>query len=114
MEVFEGGRAVAALGQDAVVEGDRGLERVAQALAPGILARRALADLHAGPAGETTERLGKVNAVAFHDEVEDVAAPAAAEALPALAAGRDGERRCLLTVERAQPLERGTGLSKLD
>ena len=46
--VVERRLAVAALGQDAVVEGDRRVERIAQALAPGVLAAGPLAELDAG------------------------------------------------------------------
>ena len=102
-----------ALGQDAVVERDRGVEDVAQALALRILAAGALAELNAGALRQPAERLGKVDRVALHDEVEDVAAAAAAEALPALARGRDRERRRLLAVERAQALVRGARLAQL-
>ena len=54
----------------------------------GILALRPLVDLDAGALGERAERLGERDAVALHDEAEDVAAQAAAEAVPALA-GRE-------------------------
>ena len=75
-----------------------------------VLAPGPLVDLDAGLGGQLAERLGKRQAVALHDEAEDVAAEPAAEALPALAHGRDHERGCLLTVERAETLERGPRL----
>ena len=64
-----------------------------------------LIDLDAGLRGQLAERLRERQAVALHDEAEDVATEPAPEALPALAHGSDHERGCLLTVERAQPLE---------
>ncbi len=57
---------------------------------------------------------GNSHAVALHDEAEDVAAQAAAEALPALAGRRDDEGRRLLAVERAEPLEGRARLLELD
>ena len=56
-QVVERRLAVVALGQDAMVEGDGSLERVAQPLAPCILARRALADLDTGAAGKRRQSL---------------------------------------------------------
>ena len=114
VQVVERRLAVAALGQDAVIEGDRGVEHVAQPLPAGVLARRPLADLDARPPGQPAQRLGEVDRVALHHEVEDVPSPAAAEALPRLARGRDGEGRRLLAVERAQALVRGARLAQLD
>ncbi len=111
VQVVERRLAVAALGQDAVVEGDRGVERVAQPLALRVLAAGALAELDAGTRRQAAQRLGEVDRVALHDEVEDVAAAAAAEALPGFARRSDGERRRLLAVERAQALERGASLA---
>ena len=66
-----------------MVEGDRAVEDLAKAGLVGVLALRPLVDLDAGPLGERPERLGERHAVALHDEAEDVAAKAAAEAVPA-------------------------------
>ena len=52
--------------------------------------------------GQQLERLKEADALDFHDELEDVAAHAAAEALVELVARVDGERRRLFGVERAQ------------
>src|SRR6187551_1897156 len=101
-----------ALGQHTVVEGDRRLGRVAQALATGVLAAGPLRDLDAGAGGEAAQRLGKVDPVALHDEVEDVPAAAAAEALPGLARRGNRERGRLLVVERTEPLEAGARLAQ--
>ena len=65
-------------------------------------------------AARTLSASGNEQAVALHHEAEDVAALAAAEALPRFAAGRHRERRRLLAVERAQALVRGPGLLQLD
>ena len=103
-----------ALRQHSVVEGDCGFQHVTQPLALRILAAGSLAELHACSLRQPSERLRKVDRVALHDEVEDVATPAAAEALPGLARRRDGERRRLLAVERAQSLVRRARLAQLD
>ncbi len=100
--------------QDDVVEGDRGLEDVAQTALPGVVAGAPLVELDAGPGGQDLEGLGEAHAVALHDEAEDVSAEAAAEALPALAGRRDDEARRLLAVERAEALERRARLLQLD
>ena len=97
-----------------MIERDGGVEHVAQALALRVLAAGSLAELDAGALRQAAQRLGEVDRVALHDEVEDVAAPAAAEALPGLARRRDRERRRLLAVERAQALEGGAGLAQLN
>ena len=75
---------------------------------------RPLVELHAGSRRQGLERLRERHAVALHDEAEDVAAEPAAEALPALAGGRDDEARGLLAVERAQALERRARLLERD
>ena len=97
-----------------MIERDRGLEDVAQPGAVGILALGALIDLDPGPVRERLEGLGKRHRIALHDEAEDVAAEAAAEALPGIAGGRDRERGCLLAMERAQALVGGARLLELN
>ena len=114
LEVVEGGLAGLRAGQDRVVEGDRGVHDLAQAGPAGVLALGALVDLDAGLRGERAQRLRKGRAVALHDEAEDVAAQAAAEAVPALAGRGDDERRRLLAVERAQALVGGSRLLQRD
>ena len=89
--VLERRLAVPALRQSAVVEGDGRVECFAQALPPRVFAAGLLGQLHARASGQAAQRLGEVDRVALHHEVEDVAAAAAAEALPRLASGRDGE-----------------------
>ncbi len=56
-----------------------------------VLAFGPLVDLDAGALCEDPQRLRKADAVALHHEAEDVPAKATAEAVPALAAGRDDE-----------------------
>ena len=115
VEVVERGlRPTFEPGQHRVVEGDRALEDVAEPLLPGVLAGGPLVELDAGLGREHLERLGERQPVALHHEAEDVAALAAAEALPGVADGRHGERGRLLAVERAQALVRGPGLLQLD
>ena len=113
-EVVEGRLARLRGGEDRVVERDRTLHHVAKAGLAGILAGRPLVDLDPGLAGEDLERLREGQPVALHHEAEDVAALAAAEALPGVAGRGDGERRGLLAVEWAEALERRPGLLQLD
>ena len=101
-------------GQDGVVEGDRRVEHPAKPSLAGVLALGALVDLDAGLAGQRAQRFRERHPVALHDEAEDVAALAAAEAVPRLANGGDHERRRLLAVEGAQPLVRGARLLEGD
>ena len=101
-------------GQDGVVEGDRGIEDLAEARPAGVLALGAFVDLDAGACGQRAERLGEGRPIPLHDEAEDVAAQPAAEAVPRLAAGCDHERRCLLAVEGAQALVGGASLLQRD
>jgi hypothetical protein len=101
-------------GQDLVIEGDRLLHDVAQALPVGVLAAGPLIQLDAGACREAPQSLGEVDRVALHHEREQVAALATPEALPALAGGCDRETRRLLPVERAQTLEGGPGLAQAD
>ncbi len=110
VDVVEGGGAGLRRGQDRVVEGDRVVEDLAEPGLVGVLALGPLVDLDAGALGEGAERLGEGRAVALHDEAEDVAAQAAAEAVPVLAGRGDDERGCLLTVEGAQALVGGARL----
>ncbi len=113
-EVSEGRIAGLRARQDRVVEGDRALEDIAEALLVGVLTRGSLVELDAGLRREDLERLGERQAVALHHEAEDVAALAAAEALPGIPGRRDRERRCLLAVEGAQTLVGGAGLLQRD
>ena len=101
-------------GQDLVVEGDRPFERLAQALALGVLAARLRRQLDACPAGQLPQRGREIDPVALHDEGEDVAAAAAAEAVPRFAGGRDDEAGRLLAMERAEALEGRAGFPQLD
>jgi len=100
--------------QDLVVEGDGRLECLAQALALGIFAGGALAELHPGTTGELPQRGREVRAVALHDEVEDVSPAAAPEAVPRLAPGSYDEAGRLLPVEGAEALEGGPRLAQRD
>ena len=110
-EVGEGRLAGLRAGQDRVVEGDRRVQDLAQASPTGVLALGPLVDLHAGLGRRAGRRAsGNVDAVALHDEAEDVATQATAEAVPALAGRGDHERRRLLAVEGAQPLVGGARL----
>ena len=93
-----------------MVEGDRVVEDLAQAGLVGVLALGALVDLDAGARGQRAERLRERDAVALHDEAEDVPAQAAAEAVPALTGRGDDERRRLLAVERTEALVGGARL----
>jgi hypothetical protein len=93
---------VVTLRQYAVVERDRGVQDLTQPLALRILAAGSFAELYSGSLRQPSERLGKVDRVALHDEIENVAAAAAAEALPGLARWRDREGRRLLAMKRAQ------------
>ncbi len=102
------------VGEDGVVEGDRPVEDLGQALAPGVVAAGPLVELDPGAGGEDLERVGERHVVTLHDEAEDVAAQPAAEALPALASRGDVERRRLLTVERAETLVGAARLLQLN
>jgi hypothetical protein len=66
-----------------------------------------------GPARQPLDRLGEAEVVGLHDEVDDVATHAAAEAVEVAARRADVERWGLLLVERAQPLQRApTGVAQ--
>jgi hypothetical protein len=110
VEVGERLRAAGMVGEHAMVEGDGRLEHLAQSLSPGILAAGPLGQLDPGPGGESAESGREVHAVPFHDEVEDVPSPAAAEALPGLSSGSHDERGRLLAVEGTEPLPGGARL----
>ena len=114
VEVGERRLARLRLRQDRVVEGDRGLHHLAQPRVAGVLALRPLVDLDARATGERLERLRERDGVTLHDEREDVAVQAAAEAVPGVARGRHDEARGLLAVERAQSLEGRASLLQLD
>src|SRR4051812_2283014 len=79
----------------------------------GILALRPLVDLDAGLRREHPEGVREGRAVALHHEREHITTQAAAEALPRVPGRGDRERRRLLTMERAQPLEGRPGLLQL-
>ena len=114
LEVGEGRLTGLGAGQDCVVEGHAGLEDLAQPGAASVLALRPLVDLDAGACGQRAESLGEGRAIPLHDEAEDVAAQAAAEAMPRLARRGDDERRCLLAVEWAEALVGCAGLLQRD
>jgi hypothetical protein len=113
-EVVERRRARDMGRKHAVVPGDRAVEHVAQAGLAGILPARTLVEFDTGLGREGLESLRKRDRVALHHEAEHVAAQAAAKALPALPVGSHIEGGGLLTVERAQPLERCTRFLELD
>ena len=113
-EVGKRRRARLAVEEDRVVEGERRVQHVVEALAMGILARRPLVDLHPGALGQPPERLRERDPIPAHDERKDVTALATAEAMPGFAPGRHDEARRLLPVERAETLERRAGLLELD
>ena len=69
-----------------------------------ILTGGALRKLDTGLLGQSGESLLEVEAVAAHDEREDVAVLAAPEAMPGLSLRSDREGRSLLGVERAEAL----------
>jgi len=91
MEVVEGGLSCVGSREHGVVKSDGAVEDLAETGLVGILAFRPLVDLDARALGERSERLGEENAIALHDEAEDVPAQAAAEAMPAVTSGRDDE-----------------------
>ena len=113
VQVFERRRAGLALRQNDVVEGDRVLEHFVQPGLAGILTARPLVDLDTGPGRQSLERLREGQTLAAHDEAEDVAALAAAEAVPAVAGRGHDEAGGLLAVERAEPLVGGAGFAQL-
>jgi hypothetical protein len=69
-----------------------------------------LRDLHPGPLGEIPDGFGERHFLVQLDELDDVAAGAAAETLEETLVLVDVERRSLLLVERTESLERGTCL----
>ena len=93
----------------ALVEGRRALEQRVQPLLPLPLAirlRRGLLVLerHVEAVCEPLDRTDEVELLGLLDEVDRVAALAAAEAMEGSALGHHRERRRLLLVERAEPL----------
>jgi hypothetical protein len=100
--------------QHLAIEGDGCLERFAQTPLASILARGPFGELDAGTFGEAAERLAEVEAVAPHEEGEDVAMLATTEAVPRLPVGCDDERRGLLGVERAEALHDRPGALERD
>jgi hypothetical protein len=65
-------------------------------------------------AREDLDGFGKRDAFGFHQERDDVAPGAAAEAVPATARRRDDEGGGLFLVERAEALVDGSGRLELD
>ena len=107
-ELAAGGRVRA--GERLDVERRRDLVRLDQARALPLLPARCRAALlvaqrHAGASRELLDRLGEGEMVDLAQEVDDVAALGAAEAVPEALAGGHVERRGALLVEGAQPLE---------
>ena len=82
----------------------RGALRPARAVARRVALL--VAQLDAVLVGQPLDGLGEAEPVDLHQEGDDVAALAAAEAVEEPAAGVDVERRGLLVVERAQALQR--------
>ena len=101
-------RACQPLGVEALRVGDRREEPLAPVLAR--TAPLAPRDRDAEPAGERLDGLGEVEPVDLPDEVDDVAARAAAEAVVQALVAVDGEGRRPLVVERAEPLPGAPGL----
>ena len=66
------------------------------------MATKATIELDAGLVSKRLERLPEVDRLGFHDEVEEVTALAAAEAVPELLLAADREARRLLGVEWAE------------
>src|SRR5215210_2668189 len=113
-EVVECGLPRLRLREHGVVEGNRRLHDVALPRLPDVVTPRPLVQLDAGLARQVLQCLDERDPVALHHEAEDVAAQAAAEAVPAVAGRGHHERRRLLAVERAEPLVRGAGLLQAD
>src|ERR1041385_1188920 len=89
-----------------VVEGEGGVvDDLEEVILIGF-ARRFLAprQLDADAPGHVLDRLGEGEALGQREELEDVAARAAAEAVEESLGAVDGERRRLLAVERAESL----------
>ena len=102
---------LAGLGELIRVELGRELVRREQPRARAAVAlhRRAAAlvgEPVADPVGELLDRLHEPQLLDLHDEVDDAAALAAAEAVARVVGGADVERRGLLVVERAEALHR--------
>ena len=109
VQVGAGALALLGLDEHFPIPRNGRLQRLAHAPLAPILARGALGELDARPLRQPRQRLTEVEAVALHQEREDVAALAAAEAMPRLAVRADDEGWRLLRVERAEALERGAG-----
>ncbi len=75
-------------------------------VAAGRGAAALVGQVQADPVGQALHRLHEREVLDLHDELDDVAALAAAEAVEGAVAGPHVERGCLLLVERAQPLQR--------
>ena len=96
------------LGEEAL----RRRERLEEPVAPVVARAAALAarDRHAEARREHLDGLREFQAVHLADEVDDVAARAAAEAVVEALVAVDGEGRRALVVERAEALPRAAGL----
>ena len=98
------------LEQAAMAErGELGVDLVEALRAGGAAVVLLRDDLHAALLREVADGVDERHAVVLHEELEDVAALAAAEALEALALRVHREARGLLVVERAAGLPRGAG-----
>src|ERR1700753_3271460 len=74
-------------------------------LLAGDVTARLVAQLDARAGGEALDRLAELQRLQLHDELDDVAALAAGEAVVQLLARRDVERGGALVVEGAQALQ---------
>ena len=91
MQVVECGAPELVRGEDGVIEAHCTLEHIAESHLARILGATAIVNRDASLSGEEGECLAERQAVALHDEGEDVAPLAAAEALPGFAGRRDHE-----------------------
>ena len=92
---------------------DHGMQRLAL-LAVFALFARHVGNLQAGLAGELFDRLGERGVLGTHDEADDVAVRAAAEAMEEALVLADGEGRALFVVERAKPRVFAAAFDQLD
>ncbi len=87
-------------------EGGFGMEReeaVAEVVGLAVVGcRNLLDDRNSRALGESADGLGKIHMLVIHDEPENAAARAAAEAVEGLAGGIDVERGAFLAMERAE------------
>ena len=97
-----------------MIEAHGTFEHVAEAHLSRIFGAAAIVNGDASLRGKEGECLAERQAVALHDEGEDVAAFATAEALPSFPGRRDNKRGGFLTMEWAESLERRTRLAQHD